>query len=106
MTNQTNFTTILTEIEYTYQITGKYPITINATNLVSKSIIEFEIEVIDKLIGMHFHAGEYENSSSLLGSDAYFWFYLKNGMGYSCLVDYGDGGTDKFNDEVRHLLFS
>ncbi len=96
--------TVYTDFEYTFQETGTFEVIINATNFVTSLTLTFEIEVIDKLIGMHFHAGEYNTSSSLLGYDAEFWFYLVNGMGYSCLVDYGDGGTDKFNDDVSIFL--
>jgi len=59
-----------------------------------------------ELIGLHFHAGEYPKSTSFFGYNADFLFYLVYGIGYSCAVDYGDGGIDKFNDNVCiNLLF-
>ena len=67
---------------------------------MSKVTLEYEIECIDKLIGLYFHAGILNQSTSMFGYEAEFRYYLKNGMGYSCEIDYGDGTLDTFNDAV------
>jgi len=97
-TNGSLFTTSLTEIEYVYKETGLFAVQINASNHVSQVVLDVQIECIDKLIGLNFHSGVFNKSTSVLGSDAQFLFFLKNGMGYTCAIDYGDGATDSFND--------
>lgn len=104
--NGTDFNTSLNEILFTFVETGVYPIQIIAYNHVSKVVLDAEIECIDKLIGLYFHAGQYNKSTSLMSSAAQFRFYIRNGMGYQCVLDYGDGGGDAFDDSVIEQAIS
>lgn len=99
-TDGKNWITNQLEVEYTFDQAKTCSVTLIAENLVSRQILEVEIKVIDKLMGLNFHAGKFNASTSVLGSEAAFHFYLKTGMGYTCEINYGDGSTDIYNDDV------
>jgi len=97
-TNGSAFITNLTTISYVYREIGFYILKINASNRVSQAVLDAEIECFDILKGLYFHAGDLSVSTSFLGSDASFLFYLKSGMRYKCFIDYGETTKDSFND--------
>lgn len=102
--NGTGYSGSLLQIDKTFTTVGRYEINITASNLVTNVSIVGYIQAVDKLMGMKFHAGSFNKSTSTVGADAKFLFILETGMAYECKIIYGDGSTDTFNDYVTLLL--
>ena len=99
--NGTEYSGFMSSIQIKFTSVGSYQINITAKNRISQRTLVGYVEAVDKLMGMVFHAGAFNASTSTIGSDAKFWFMLKTGMAYECAIDYGDGTTDTFNDYVN-----
>lgn len=85
---------------FMFNTTGTYTVAIVVSNTLSNSTNSTTVIVLAGLVGLYFKSGDANMSASVVNENAGFWFYLEAGASYTCLIDYGDGQNESFNDTI------
>ncbi|RNA30190.1 polycystin-1-like isoform X2 [Brachionus plicatilis] len=103
-----NVTKMSPELPYVFTESGSFEIFLLASNPVSNESVSFMIKVIVPVKNPRLTLNNSEGASAV-GKNADFLFTLEKGLGYVCTINYGDSGTDQFDDSLTSLnnsLFS